>query len=99
MTTTAATPQPSHYMMSMAIIGILFFIFGFVTWLNSSLILFVKVGFDVDLVPVPQSEFFAGKYQTVDDHDISVLHGASHPAAVTVSATRRSTPSPDASRP
>ena len=31
-----------------------------------------KVGFDVDLVPVPQSEFFAGKYQTVDDHDISV---------------------------
>lgn len=31
-----------------------------------------KAGFDVDLVPVPQSEFFAGKYQTVDDHDISV---------------------------
>jgi len=31
-----------------------------------------KVGFDVDLIPVPQSEFFAGKYQGVDDHDISV---------------------------
>jgi peptide/nickel transport system substrate-binding protein len=31
-----------------------------------------KAGFDVQLVPVPQSEFFAGKYQTVDDHDISV---------------------------
>lgn len=49
--TTAATPsQPSHYVMSMVIIGVLFFIFGFVTWLNSSLILFVKVGFDVDNV-------------------------------------------------
>ena len=42
--------QQSHYLMSMTIIGVLFFIFGFVTWLNSSLILFVKVGFDVDNV-------------------------------------------------
>jgi glucose/galactose transporter len=50
MTTTATAPQPSHYVMSMVIIGVLFFIFGFVTWLNSSLILFVKVGFDVDNV-------------------------------------------------
>lgn len=47
---TATAPQQSHYMMSMVIIGVLFFIFGFVTWLNSSLILFVKVGFDVDNV-------------------------------------------------
>jgi peptide/nickel transport system substrate-binding protein len=31
-----------------------------------------KVGFDVDLIPVPQSEFFAGKYGTPQDHDISV---------------------------
>jgi len=50
MTTTATAPQPSHYVMSMAIIGILFFIFGFVTWLNGSLILFVKVGFNLDNV-------------------------------------------------
>jgi glucose/galactose transporter len=47
MTTETAT-QKSHYVMSMAIIGVLFFIFGFVTWLNGSLILFVKVGFNLD---------------------------------------------------
>src|SRR5699024_9187591 len=40
----------AHYAMSMFIIGVLFFIFGFVTWLNGSLILFVKVGFDLDNV-------------------------------------------------
>ncbi len=50
MTNAAPPSQPSHYVMSMVIIGVLFFIFGFVTWLNSSLILFVKVGFDVDNV-------------------------------------------------
>ncbi|TAN08007.1 MAG: glucose/galactose MFS transporter [Rhodanobacteraceae bacterium] len=48
--TPTSPPQPSHYVMSMVIIGVLFFIFGFVTWLNSSLILFAKVGFDVDNV-------------------------------------------------
>ncbi|HEY8282181.1 MAG TPA: ABC transporter substrate-binding protein [Leifsonia sp.] len=31
-----------------------------------------KVGFDVKLVPVPQSELFAGKYSTPSDHDLSV---------------------------
>jgi peptide/nickel transport system substrate-binding protein len=31
-----------------------------------------KVGFDVTLVPVPQSELFAGKYGTPQDHDLSV---------------------------
>lgn len=31
-----------------------------------------KVGFDVQLIPVPQSEFFAGKYSTPQDHDLSV---------------------------
>jgi peptide/nickel transport system substrate-binding protein len=31
-----------------------------------------KVGFDVTLIPVPQSELFAGKYSTPQDHDISV---------------------------
>ncbi|HLI18541.1 MAG TPA: sugar MFS transporter [Rhodanobacteraceae bacterium] len=50
MVTTASQPQQSHYVMSMVIIGVLFAIFGFVTWLNSSLILFVKVGFDLDNV-------------------------------------------------
>ncbi len=31
-----------------------------------------KVGFDVKLIPVPQSELFAGKYGTPQDHDLSV---------------------------
>ncbi len=42
--------RSAHYATSMFIIGVLFFIFGFVTWLNSSLMLFVKVGFDLDNV-------------------------------------------------
>ena len=32
---------------SIAIIGLLFFIFGFVTWLNGPLISFAKLAFDV----------------------------------------------------
>ena len=48
MTPTTAGQQPSHYVTSMVIIGVLFAIFGFVTWLNSSLILFVKLGFNLD---------------------------------------------------
>jgi peptide/nickel transport system substrate-binding protein len=31
-----------------------------------------KVGFDVKLVPVPQAEFFSGKYSTPQSYDISV---------------------------
>ncbi|MGH8125154.1 MAG: sugar MFS transporter [Rhodanobacteraceae bacterium] len=50
MNSPASPSQHPHYVMSMAIIGVLFFIFGFVTWLNSSLILFVKVGFNLDNV-------------------------------------------------
>ena len=50
MTLPAPTARQPHYVMSMTIIGVLFAIFGFVTWLNSSLILFVKVGFDLDNV-------------------------------------------------
>jgi glucose/galactose transporter len=50
MAPSATSQQQSHYLMSMAIIGVLFFIFGFVTWLNGSLILFVKVGFNLDNV-------------------------------------------------
>jgi glucose/galactose transporter len=35
--------QRSNYILSMAIIGILFFIFGFVTWLNATLIPFLRI--------------------------------------------------------
>ena len=57
MTSTTARPQPSHYVMSMVIIGVLFFIFGFVTWLNGPLTIFVKLAFHLDnvsafLIPV-----------------------------------------------
>jgi len=44
-TTTVAGPR-SHYG-SIAIIGALFFIFGFVTWLNGPLISFARLAFDV----------------------------------------------------
>lgn len=37
-----------QYIQSVTIIGILFFIFGFVTWLNGPLITFVKLAFDLD---------------------------------------------------
>lgn len=37
-----------QYIQSVSIIGILFFIFGFVTWLNGPLIQFVKLAFDLD---------------------------------------------------
>ncbi|MFT4077411.1 MAG: sugar MFS transporter [Asticcacaulis sp.] len=43
MTTTTKSP-----LMPMAIIGGMFFIFGFVTWLNGPLITFVKLAFTVD---------------------------------------------------
>ncbi|MFK2917469.1 sugar MFS transporter [Dyella koreensis] len=48
-TTLAAGEQPtSSSMLPMLIIGVLFFIFGFVTWLNGPLITFVKLAFDLD---------------------------------------------------
>lgn len=47
---SAPETTQTSYWLPMTIIGVLFFIFGFVTWLNSSLILFVKVGFDLDNV-------------------------------------------------
>jgi glucose/galactose transporter len=37
----------SNYLMSVTIIGILFFIFGFVTWLNGPLITFAKYAFNL----------------------------------------------------
>ncbi len=43
-----AAPRRSGYRSSLLIIGTLFFIFGFVTWLNGPLITFVKLAFDLD---------------------------------------------------
>ncbi len=49
--TTAASPNPPNvknsYVLSIAIIGVLFFIFGFVTWLNGTLIPFLKLACDL----------------------------------------------------
>jgi FHS family L-fucose permease-like MFS transporter len=45
----AATPaNKSNYVTSMAIIALLFFIFGFVTWINGPLIFYVKLAFRLD---------------------------------------------------
>ncbi|TDR46484.1 glucose/galactose transporter [Tahibacter aquaticus] len=44
--TTAASS--ANYRSSIVIIGVLFFIFGFVTWINGPLIGFVKLAFDLD---------------------------------------------------
>src|SRR5690606_7917096 len=38
----------NNYGSAMFLIGILFFIFGFVTWLNGPLITFVKLAFNLD---------------------------------------------------
>jgi FHS family L-fucose permease-like MFS transporter len=35
--------KPTNSVLPMVIIGLLFFIFGFVTWLNGSLIPFLKI--------------------------------------------------------
>lgn len=47
-TTLAAGESRSSSVVPMLIIGVLFFIFGFVTWLNGPLITFVKLAFNVD---------------------------------------------------
>ena len=42
-------PQSGRqYVTSIVIIGVLFFVFGFVTWINGPLITFVKLAFDLD---------------------------------------------------
>ncbi len=41
--TTAQTPATSSALIPMTIIGVLFFVFGFVTWLNGALIPFLKI--------------------------------------------------------
>lgn len=46
--TTAATPHDS--LTPMLIVGGLFFVFGFVTWLNGPLIQFVELAFELDTV-------------------------------------------------
>src|SRR5688500_7339778 len=42
------TTQQKSYAVPMIIIGALFFIFGFVTWLNGPLITFVKLAFSLN---------------------------------------------------
>src|SRR4051812_28743632 len=47
--TTVAVEETRHSsLVPMIIIGVLFFIFGFVTWLNGPLITFVKLAFNLD---------------------------------------------------
>jgi len=46
--TLAAAPSERSNIGPMLIIGLLFFIFGFVTWLNGPLITFVKLAFNLD---------------------------------------------------
>ena len=48
MSSTTYTGSQAQYRSSIAIIGTLFFIFGFVTWINGPLIGFVKLAFDLD---------------------------------------------------
>lgn len=43
----SSTTRPANYTMSIVIIGALFFIFGFVTWLNGTLIPFLKLACDL----------------------------------------------------
>jgi peptide/nickel transport system substrate-binding protein len=51
-----------------------------------------KVGFDVKLVPVPQAEFFSGKYSTPDAYDISVGYWTAVTAGILYINWRPSTP-------
>lgn len=48
--TAAAASKPQDTFTPMLIIGLLFFIFGFVTWLNGPLIQFVELAFDLNTV-------------------------------------------------
>jgi MFS transporter, FHS family, L-fucose permease len=61
-TTLAAGESRSSNVVPMLIIGVLFFIFGFVTWLNGPLITFVKLAFNLDDVNaflVPQAFYLS----------------------------------------
>jgi glucose/galactose transporter len=48
MSSSSNSVQTSNQLVSIVIIGILFFIFGFVTWLNGPLITFVKYAFELN---------------------------------------------------
>ena len=51
-----------HYWMSMLIVGVLYFILGFFTWLNGPLITFVKLAFnlnDVNAFLVPMAFYLS----------------------------------------
>ncbi len=48
MSATATASRPASQATSIAIIGALFFIIGFLTWINGPLITFVKLAFDLD---------------------------------------------------
>jgi len=49
MSNAPSLPQPDRsYTASIVTIGVLFFVFGFVTWINGPLITFVKLAFDLD---------------------------------------------------
>lgn len=50
MTPTATSPKTNSYIGPLLIIGALFFIFGFVTWVNSVLIAFFKQAFSLSTV-------------------------------------------------
>lgn len=45
---TSQTPENNNYMRPIIIIGVLFFIFGFVTWLNSVLIPYLKIACELN---------------------------------------------------
>ena len=48
-TTTTVAKKEGSYLISLTIIGILFFIFGFVTWLNGSLMPFLQTACELSL--------------------------------------------------
>ncbi|HBK47529.1 MAG TPA: glucose/galactose MFS transporter [Xanthomonadaceae bacterium] len=50
MSALTAAPERSSVMTSIAIVGVLFFIIGFFTWINGPLITFVRLAFDLDEV-------------------------------------------------
>lgn len=61
-TTSSSTPSEHSGLGPIVIIGILFFIFGFVTWLNGPLITFVKVAFnlnDINAFLVPMAFYLS----------------------------------------
>ncbi|KRG40964.1 MFS transporter [Stenotrophomonas panacihumi] len=50
MSALTATPERSSLMTSIAIVGVLFFVIGFLTWINGPLITFVRLAFDLNEV-------------------------------------------------